>query len=322
MPNPFGDPVNEGAIKRNTNLNKHPYGGPAMATATYVLNSIHDAVEIGTTLRKSWFRGHSGIYNELTPSVFRDNYMGLETEHAYIEEFRRFSPVPAAEMLPPRDNYLSWLILMMHHGVPTRLLDWSESVLVALYFAVNDKPDEDGELWAMDPYRLNESHKIGQILWGVATIDNGLVEFLAKQPMYKDEEEAQEVLRKEIGLAPELIPKYPIAVQYPMSFPRMISQSSTFTIHPSIKAKDSSIKIGKTIPDHLNDEESLVRYIIPKTSKKRIYDDLYSLGIKKGTLFQNLDSLSIDLAYKIKSMTDNEYPLPKPPICAGKWLSQ
>jgi len=56
----------------------------------------------------------------------------------------------------PKDEW-DWIFLMQHYRAPTRLLDWSESPLVALYFALVDKlqEDSDGALWCMDPIALN-----------------------------------------------------------------------------------------------------------------------------------------------------------------------
>jgi FRG domain len=54
---------------------------------------------------------------------------------------------------PPNDDLSSWFALMQHHGVPTRLLDWTESSYVALYFALEEEPQgKEGlsAIWALD----------------------------------------------------------------------------------------------------------------------------------------------------------------------------
>lgn len=249
-----------------------------------------------------WFRGHSEISGKLTPRIFRDKCHDIdisqsgEVEFAFIEEFRRRAPTILTGV-PERDDYLSWLVLMQHYGCPTRLLDWTENFLIALYFVVSDKPDCDGELWAMYPSELNEVHKY-QDLKGVATIDNSIVKYLATQPMmYRSNDERQKDLENiDWTNEPPKPPNYPVAFRAPLTFGRMNSQCSTFTIHPKPQ-KDH------TIPEIMNSED-LVRYTILSKNKKSIRKELYFLGIGRQALFQDLDSLSQDLLYEVNHVRD------------------
>lgn len=51
---------------------------------------------------------------------------------------------------PSDDEVIDWLAIMQHHGAPTRMMDFTRSVYVALYFAMEKEPKEDCALWAID----------------------------------------------------------------------------------------------------------------------------------------------------------------------------
>lgn len=124
--------------------------------------------------------------------------------------------------LPNEDNHLNWLILMQHFGTPTRLLDWSENILVALFFAVIDDPDKDGELWTMFPQELNKLSGIP----GYPLSNHRYIKYLAGAPMAANPEKFKE--RLEI----DKMSQFPLAFFPSLKFPRMTSQQSVFTLHP------------------------------------------------------------------------------------------
>ena len=96
-----------------------------------------------------WFRGHSSESFSLLPSVFRQGPEWGRTIdeaglfHDFIREF--------AVMRTEHRSEFEWLSLMQHYHIPTRLLDWTTSFLVALYFAVLEPFDEDGTLFILNP---------------------------------------------------------------------------------------------------------------------------------------------------------------------------
>lgn len=95
------------------------------------------------------FRGVSSVRHDLIPSIGRkraDVGYSFDVEQEVFQQFKR-------EALPflkarPADDW-EWLALAQHHGVPTRLLDWSESPYVSLFFAVWGNDTEDCGLYVV-----------------------------------------------------------------------------------------------------------------------------------------------------------------------------
>ncbi|WP_432498104.1 FRG domain-containing protein [Kineococcus gypseus] len=72
----------------------------------------------------------------------------VERETDLLRNFRRYSRVPFKQ----QENDWEWITLAQHHGLPTRVLDWTYSPLVALHFATVDvaRHGQDGAVWSAD----------------------------------------------------------------------------------------------------------------------------------------------------------------------------
>jgi hypothetical protein len=97
------------------------------------------------------FRGQSSDW-PLLPSIARERLTDdvFAVEKSMLDEFQRHS-VPYLRITP--ESTWDWLALAQHHGLPTRLLDWSQNPLTSLWFAVNRPPHDgrNGVVWILRP---------------------------------------------------------------------------------------------------------------------------------------------------------------------------
>jgi len=102
----------------------------------------------------SWaFRGVGEAEWELKSSLERMELQIplIEAERYLLTTFQRRAHHYISDP-PDKEDYLEWLALLQHHGAPTRLLDWTKSPYVALFFALDQLRYDGGccALWAID----------------------------------------------------------------------------------------------------------------------------------------------------------------------------
>ncbi len=214
-----------------------------------LLKVIQD-VKAALSPEGGWWRGHACARWRLRPKLYRLRREPEAEQHMALSfRARAQSRYPRC---PDADDLHTWLFLMQHYGLPTRLLDWTESPLIAAFFAVWEHPKEDGALWVLAADALNERTLRKR---GLSVADD--MEVL---PLF---EAAFHEVRS--GL-----PKV-AAVPTDEIDPRMMAQLSVFTIH------DEPVPLE----DAPYAADLLRNYEIPSAAKAAMNSELTDLGVNQ-----------------------------------------
>ena len=227
-----------------------------------------NALRVDADGSTTWFRGHSKASWPLLPGIMRAR-PGL-TEQSALARFKQ-----SAAMLMDRtpSSEFDWTFLMQHYGVPTRLLDWTESPLVALFFAVDNYQkyrNADAAVWCLKPTTLNMN----------ANISNPLEANYI--PSFEASELEPYATEKLMATNVALLPVATIATR---NNPRIQAQMGTFTIHHTKKVAIEAVGDGSHV----------TRYIIPNNARETIFKELKLLGLNQFSLFPELTSVGLIL---------------------------
>lgn len=243
-------------------------------------HSLLDAVEFarGKFNGQLWWRGQRCADWHLNPSVFRRD-IGHKYEQNIIVRFQQRAPVRHPKV-PSLSQKHSWLFLMQHYRLPTRLLDWTESPLIGCFFATETgdcKDNEsniidppDGALYALSPYLLNQD-QIGE--HSLLMPEHKPFRDLLDRAFSSDLDDYETI----------------IAVRPSEEDIRMMVQLSVFTIHGS----------GLSVDDLENSDKFAIKFTISSNDKHNLREDLKRLGIRESNVFPDLEHLANEVSNTI-----------------------
>ncbi|MGD0232893.1 MAG: FRG domain-containing protein [Syntrophorhabdales bacterium] len=243
-----------------------------------------------------WFRGVERESYKLIPSIYRGEedigweYNENEAVDMRAEFARRAKPFITRSIPYGSGEYLH---LMQHYRFPTRLLDWTEGALIALYFAIRI-PGKDNNpcVWMLNPSWLNYRNDVTTHNQATGE-DKSLILYTDCDAI--EEFSADKVIRDNY-LDEHNLARLPVAVFPPHIDPRIVAQKSVFTIHGS--EKDG---FGLLLDQHTVETQICKLRITSDAEEiKNVTEALNMLGMTETTIFPDLEGLSREIQAEYK----------------------
>lgn len=231
--------------------------------------------------QECFFRGHGDVAYKLLPSLYRQGTKSFD-EYWKLER-RVFFEFRARARQLYENEHTDWDILfhMQHHGLPTRLLDWTSTFGVAVYFATLEHDEASIRspcVWMLNPFALNKA------TWNLHRLFDP--KYLAREESANRSYEYGELL---LGTHPHdwgerLLWETPLAIYTHQRSERMFAQCGWFTIHGLDQ---------RPLEDTFGDRSTILRKIeIPQSAIPGAREFLALAGIDHRTMFPDLDGLA------------------------------
>jgi hypothetical protein len=230
----------------------------------------------------SWYRGSGDAHHSLIPALIRRSPAITAIEISKIEKSISNTFAQRSPPFVTIDFSSEWrtLFYMQHYGILTRLLDWTESPFVGLYFALTSvKRDNSGApltdvaLWLCDPIAWNQT-VLSHITFKGGILDENFEEIKSYSPLSDVEQRATA----------------PIMIFGTHNSPRIVAQRGVFALFG--KGLDGMEKVyaNGSFP-----KRTLQKLIIKKEYIDHILSSLHRKGIAESTIYPDLYGLSLEI---------------------------